>query len=128
MMRFTTPYETFLLKKALFKLDSNELESIHSAFGWENRVCVKYIPAVLLNLVNNPNLGQNLNERIEKTVCLGLPFLAKSMNQETAKKCPHEALNFNPIAKIAKENPFELQKEFAVVDEKGIVKIEKKLI
>ena len=128
MMRFTTPYETFLLKKSLFKLDSNELESIHSAFGWENRVCVKYIPAVLLNLVNNPNLGQNLNERIEKTVCLGLPFLAKSMNQETAKKCPHEALNFNPIAKIAKENPFELQKEFAVVDEKGIVKIEKKLI
>ncbi|NDD99381.1 hypothetical protein EB008_03685 [bacterium] len=127
MMRFTTPYEAHLLKKALFKLAPEELEGIHEAFSWENRVLVKYIPAVLLNLVNNSNLGQNLNERIEQTVILGLPFLAKSMNMEKALKCPHEALNFNPIAKIAKENPKELYNEGAMIDDKGIVTLQKKL-
>ncbi len=126
MMRFTNPYEAHLLKKALFKLAPEELESIHDAFSWENRVLVKYIPAVLLNLVNNPNLGQNLNERIEQTVLLGLPFIAKSINREKALKCPHEALNFNPIAKIAKENPRELFNECAIVDDKGIVSLQKK--
>lgn len=127
MMRFTTPYEAQLLKSALFKLDPIELESVHDAFVWDSRVLVKYIPAVLLNLVHNPSLGQNLSDRIEQTVFLGLPFLAKSMNQVKSQKTPQEALNFNPIAKIAKENPQELSNKRVCIDHKGIVTVYNKI-
>lgn len=36
-----------------------------------------YMPAVLINLSNNPQLGITHEERISKTVILGLPFLAE---------------------------------------------------
>lgn len=128
MMRLTTPYEAYLLKKSLFRLDLQEIENIQSAFKWENKICAKYIPAVLLNLFNNPNLGNNLTDRIERTVELGLPLIASSINQHTKSKSMHPTLNFNPVAKVAKENPQALQKEAVRIDQKGVVRIEEKLI
>ncbi|MFZ4673729.1 MAG: hypothetical protein ACOYL1_05245 [Chlamydiia bacterium] len=117
MMRFTTPYEVQCLKKSLFQLPQETIEKIADVFSWENKIEARYMPAVMLNLVNNPMLGNNLNERISQATQIGLPFLVDSILNSGKRSY----LNFNRIAKIAKEDPKTLLVKTFNIDEKGFV-------
>lgn len=127
MMRFTNSYEATCLKQALFELPQQELEMIRDAFSWENKIATKYVPAVMLNLVRNPSGGRSHSKRIREAVHIGLPFLATTIQSNKKKKQPFEmTLNFNPIAKIAKENPQLLLDCKAKIDQKGVVYVSQK--
>ena len=87
-----------------------------------------YMPAVLVNLFNNPNLGNTKEERLSKAIEVGLPFLAKVLekHQKLLKldvMDPNIPLNFNRAAGIAKEAPELLFCEFQI-DQEGLVDLQ----
>lgn len=122
MMRFTNSYEAACLKLALFELPQEEIELIRDAFSWNNKVTTKYVPAVMLNLVRHRDAPKLYSKRIKEAVQMGLPFLAATIQSiAIGKNPPSLALNFNPIAKIAKENPQNLIADKAKIDPRGVV-------
>jgi hypothetical protein len=86
---------------------------------------VKALAVVLVNLSNNPQLGATKEERISQAVTLGLPFLAKVLQQHRqslaqGKANPGIPLNFNKAAGVAKTSPDDLQKEVTIDSEGNI--------
>lgn len=78
-----------------------------------------YMPAVLVNLANNPSLGSSKEERISQTVILGLPFIARVLEthkQHLASLKVDSAipLNFNKAAGVAKTNPSALNGKYTI--------------
>lgn len=133
MLRLFTPEEGMLLKKAILELDSDQqtkiLMQLDTKEGEDLERTPTYMPAVLVNLSNNPQLGITREERISKAVILGLPFLAKilekhkqSLFENTAN--PKIPLNFNKAAGIAKERPHALLNEFNIDQEGNVCIIE----
>lgn len=133
MLRLFTKEDGLLLKEAILKLET----SIH------NRVCTQldlqeqdldrtptYMPAVLVNLSNNPQLGESREERLSKAAIIGLPFIAKVLekHKELLKKNeidPDIPLNFNNIAGITKTSPnLLLNREFYIDKEGGVYLLE----
>jgi hypothetical protein len=76
------------------------------------------MPAVLVNLYNNPELGSTKSERLFQTIQLGLPFLTKVLEMEPSNSTI--PLNFNKMAGIAKTSPQRLQEE-VYIDSEGMV-------
>lgn len=65
-----------------------------------------YIPAVLVNLSKNKNLGKTANARIHQAIVLGAPAIARSLKYATKRpifKSGKLTLNFNPMAAQAKK-------------------------
>ncbi len=132
MLRLFTPEDGMLLKKAILELDSELqikiLKQLDTKEGKDLERTPTYMPAVLVNLSNNFQLGITREERISKAVILGLPFLAKVLEKhkhalfenKTNSKNP---LNFNKAAGIAKERPYALLNEFTI-DQEGNVCID----
>jgi len=129
MLRLFTPEEGILLKKAILELDSEQQTKIvmqlDTKEGEELERTPTYIPAVLVNLSNNLQLGITREERISKAVTLGLPFLAKVLEKHKQslfenKADPMIPLNFNKVAGVAKEKPYALLNEFTI-DQEGNV-------
>lgn len=85
MLRLFTPEDGMLLKKAILELDLEQqtkiLMQLDTKEGEELERTPTYMPAVLVNLSNNPQLGITREERISKAVILGLPFLAKVLEK-----------------------------------------------
>ncbi len=86
-----------------------------------------YMPAVLVNLSNNPELGKTKEERLSKAITIGLPFIARVLERykELLKNNeidPNIPLNFNKMAGIAKTSPASLCKEF-YIDQEGSVRL-----
>lgn len=85
------------------------------------------MPAVLVNLANNPQLGASREERISQAVVLGLPFLSRVLEEHKQlvaqeKLDTHIPLNFNKAAGVAKTAPHALLNEFTI-DLEGNVSI-----
>lgn len=129
MLRLFTPEDGLLLKKAILELDSMQqtkiLIQLDTKEGEELERTPTYMPAVLVNLSNNPQLGITREERISKAVILGLPFLAKVLEKHKQsllenKANPKISLNFNKAAGVAKERPYALLNEFNI-DQEGNV-------
>lgn len=133
MLRLFTPEDGMLLKKAILELDSDIqtkiLMQLDIKEGEELERTPTYMPAVLVNLSNNPQLGTTREERISKAVILGLPFLAKVLEKHKQSIFENNAnpkipLNFNKAAGIAKERPQALLNEFNIDQEGNVCIIE----
>lgn len=130
MLRLFTPEEGTILKRAIAQLSPEELEKIISQFDVQDKVSQgrtpTYMPAVLLNLMNNDSLGSSKEERLMKAVTIGLPFLSKVLEKHTQLICEGKAnasipLNFCLVAKFAKEMPLHLIEGSFDVDVEGNV-------
>lgn len=133
MLRLFTPDDGMLLKEAILELDSELQTKILTQLdikeGEELERTPTYMPAVLVNLSNNPQLGITREERISKAVIFGLPFLAKVLEQHKQsifenKADPKIPLNFNKAAGVAKERPRALLNEFNIDQDGNVCIIE----
>lgn len=129
MLRLFTPEDGLLLKKALLELDSEQqtkiIMQLDTKEGEELERTPTYMPAVLVNLSNNPQLGGTREERISKAVILGLPFLSKVLEKHRQslfenKANPQIPLNFNKAAGVAKDKSYALLNGFNI-DQEGNV-------
>lgn len=129
MLRLFTPQEGVVLKEAVSKLPSDVLtkiiEQLDIREGEELTRTPTYMPAVLINLANNPTLGSSKEERISQAVILGLPFIARVLETHKEYLASLEAdsaipLNFNKAAGVAKTNPSALNGKYIIDAERNI--------
>lgn len=129
MLRLFTPEAGVLLKKTFLELDSEQQTKIIMQLDIKESKELErtptYMPTVLVNLSNNPQLGVTREERISKAVMLGFPFLVRVLEKHKQflfenKANPKIPLNFNKAAGIAKETPYALFNEFHI-DQEGNV-------
>ncbi len=129
MLRLFTSKDGTILKQAVSKLSpaiqAQIIEQLDIREGEELERTPTYIPAVLVNLANNPQLGFSKEERISQAVILGLPFIARVL--ETHKQhllCSEEnstiPLNFNKAAGIAKTAPHALTEGYNIDSEGNV--------
>lgn len=122
MLRLFSPEDGKILREAVSGLSKQDKTRISFELDQKstNRPTPTYVPAVLVNLMNNPTLGEDRDTRLKAAVELGLPFVAKVLSEkgEVPFKGP---LNFNPVAATAKSNPFALADLDYLVDEDGMV-------
>lgn len=123
MLRLFTLEEGAVLKKAVSKLPSDVrqkiIEQLDVRQGEELARTPTYMPAVLVNLANNPILGSSKEERISQAVLLGLPFIARVLETHKLHLASSKAdsvipLNFNKAAGVAKTNPSALNGEYTI--------------
>lgn len=129
MLRLFTPEEGAVLKQAILKLPSDVrikiIEQLDIRKGEELARTPTYMPAVLVNLANNPTLGSSKEERISQAVILGLPFIARVLETHKQHLALLEAdsaipLNFNKAAGIAKTNPSALNGKYTIDTEGNV--------
>jgi hypothetical protein len=132
MLRLFTPEEGASLKSAMLQLDQQDRERIVAQLdvrlGEEIGRTPTYMPAVLVNLYNNPSLGTTPSERLPQAVIRGLPFIAKVLQQRKEQLLQHQAdpeipLNFNKIAGIVKSAPDLLQQKPFTIDAEGNISL-----
>jgi hypothetical protein len=125
MIRVFTPAEGKILKEAFSQLTPEQQEKIIAQLdilpSQELKRTPTYVPAVLVNLANNREVG------LEQAVVLGLPFIADVLKQHKSdlaegKANPDIPLNFNFAAGVAKTEPQRLKGEFKIESD-GSVKV-----
>jgi hypothetical protein len=131
MLRLFTVEEGRVLKKAMLDLDSNTRDKIASALDIKkkslNLRTPTYMPAVLVNLSKNSELGTSKEKRLVKAMTIGLPFIAKILEQHkklvvSDKIDPRIPLCFNVAAGIAKKKfPNLLNGKFKIDQKNGNV-------
>ncbi|MDN3505543.1 MAG: hypothetical protein P0S95_08215 [Rhabdochlamydiaceae bacterium] len=132
MLMLYRPEEGKVLKESLLKLSAEDLalvveefNSIHKDINIKMPTC---LPAVLVNLSNNICLGEIQKDRLEQTIRIGLPFLAKVLRFQK-ESChlhnmnTHIPLNFDNIAKVAENEPEKLKGSKFEVESSGNVVI-----
>jgi hypothetical protein len=131
MLRLFTSTEGEVLKKSILKLPAEDQAKITTQLNAEEGRDLErtptYMPAVLVNLANNLVLGSSKEERLEKAVQLGLPFLARVLEQhkrdlKEGRAIHNIPLNFNKAAGVAKATPNALLSAFTI-DQDGNVLI-----
>lgn len=132
MLRLFTPEEGTILKQAIAQLSQEDRERIIAQLDIQNIQLARtptYMPAVLINLLGNSQLGNSKEERLLQAVKLGLPFIGKvlELHKENLSKQlanPEIPLNFNEIAGIVKTTP-ELLIQEGTIDDQGNVHLQK---
>lgn len=129
MLRLFTIEEGLMLRKAFHELDlanrnqiQTELDDHHQDL---DRRTPTYMPAVLVNLSNNPALGKTKEERLTQAIIIGLPFIARVLERHRKMLLKKEVdsrfpLNFNRVAGIVKTSPHSLGGKFSI-DREGTV-------
>lgn len=129
MLRLFTFEEGRMLRKAIQELDPSIRSRVTVQLDIQPQSQTgrtpTYMPAVLVNLSNNTELGKTKEERLSKAITIGLPFIARVLEQykELLLKNeidPNVPLNFNRIAGVAKTSPRSLNGEF-YIDQDGNV-------
>ena len=129
-MRLFTPEEGAVLRKALLSLDTKTHAKViaHLDVSEEEQLgrTPTYMPAVLVNLMNNKDLGATKEERLTQTVQLGLPFISRVLKKHksllaTGKADPTIPLNFNKAAGVAKTSPSLLKERFTIDAEGNVI-------
>ncbi|MBS0185180.1 MAG: hypothetical protein JSS34_02335 [Proteobacteria bacterium] len=114
MIRLYEKTDGEILKSAFKKFDLTQQNLFIEMFDPLSpdlpSVTPTYIPAVFVNLYNNKSLGETPQERLTKTLDLGLPFVSHVLKiyqdqMSEGKMNINDPLNFNDIARVAKENP-----------------------
>lgn len=85
-----------------------------------------YMPALLINLLNNQMLGPNKEDRLGQVVTIGLPFIANILEMHQILLAengldPSIPLNFNAAAGVAKGSPQNLKANMFEIDKEGLV-------
>jgi len=131
MLRLFTLEEGAALRKAIYELDPSIRNRIAAQLDVHSEDqpgrTPTYMPAVLVNLSNNSELGQTKEERLSKAITLGLPFIARVLERHKElliknEIAPNIPLNFNKAAGVAKTSPTSLNKEF-YIDQDGTVRL-----
>ncbi len=129
MLRLSTPEEGAILRNAMLELNGNMRDRIAAALDIQQddqpSRTPTYMPAVLVNLSNNPELGDSKEIRLSNAIKIGLPFIARVLENHKELLArgefnPNIPLNFNRIAGIAKTSPHSLDKAFSI-DEEGMI-------
>jgi hypothetical protein len=128
MLRLFALEEGAVLRHAFGRLPldvrTKIIEQLDIGKGEELARTPTYMPALLVNLANNPILGTSKEERTAQAVVLGLPFIARVLEvhkQNIAEGFDSNIpLNFNRAAGVAKVNPFALNEPF-IIDAEGDV-------
>ena len=123
MLRLFTPEQGRAMQAGIEKINPSDLPQIISFFDIENNHLPTrtptYMPAVLVNLANNPSLGETPEIRLTKAIELGLPFIARVLDHHqtllrNGQIDPAIPLNFNPTAGTAKTNPDAFSNPFTI--------------
>lgn len=126
MLRIFSAQEGQVLRDALQQLSQEDVKLIAEELDDISLPRTPtYVPAVLLNLSNHSSLGASRQERLQKAVTIGLPFIAAVLKQYRLNSDEHTVhpLNFNPIAGYVKTHPENLAHcEFAI-DAEGMVSV-----
>ncbi len=129
MLRLFKPEEGIVLRKAMLEIDPNLRNRIAAQLDVsQQRNTTRtptYMPAVLVNLSNHPQLGTSKEERLSKAITIGLPFIARVLEKYEELLARGEIdsaipLNFNEMAGIAKTAPDRLNEEFYIDNEGSI--------
>ncbi len=132
MLRLYTPEEGVIIRESLLKLDPGILllvvgliDPLHQDSFYKTPT---YVPAFLVNLLNNKDLGLLPQDRLKQCISIGIPFVAMVFKEhrENIQKgitSSEVQLNFNPIAKIAKENPKSIENSKFKIEKDGHVTI-----
>lgn len=129
MLRLFTPQDGVVLKEAMNHLDENMRDRIVEQLDvLQKNLPTRtptYMPAVLVNLANNPQLGQSKEVRLVNAITLGIPFITRVLERHQellaeGKIDPAIPLNFNKAAGIAKTSPYSLNNAFSI-DQEGNV-------
>lgn len=129
MLRLFTPEEGQVLQTAILGLPLELRNEIALQLDVQAETQLgrtpTYVPALLVNLSNHPQLGTTKNERLSQVITLGLPLIAKVLKKHKelltrGEIDPNIPLNFNEMARIAKNSPYSLIGEFQI-DQEGNV-------
>ncbi len=129
MLRLFTLEDGVVLRKAIHKLDSSIRNRIAAQLDVQPQDRLSrtptYMPAVLVNLSNNPELGKTKEERLSKAISVGLPFIVQVLERHKKMLLKNEIdsnipLNFNKMAGVAKASPLSLNGAF-YIDQDGSV-------
>lgn len=132
MMRLSKNEEAKVLKKAFLNLPFEELSLIIEQLGFDAddpNIMLTYMPTVLINLLDNDQLGATRNERIEQTVQKGVLFISRILQttKEEIRKKPAlykgRLLNFTQVAQMAKENPNLLPLKNPTLTKTGLIQL-----
>jgi hypothetical protein len=143
MLRLYQPDHGLMLKQAFANLDLYQQVLIISQFDLRFNDCLRctpsYIPAVLNNIFHNKAFSQApIQERLEKTFVIGLPFIAKVLKEyrttlplATTRIDPNDchlkanfSLNFCFVAKQVISNPYVLNHAKYMIDNQNCVHID----
>lgn len=128
MLRLMEISQGDVLKDAFGKIEETKKDAILKSFENEISPTPTYVPAVLINLMNNPNLGETKEERISRALSLGLPLISRVFdryeeNIQSGKIAKETRLNFNPIAGLAKTDPHRLENDF-MIEKDGSIRLQ----
>jgi hypothetical protein len=132
MLRLFTHEEGIVLKRALLELDEVTREQIIEQLDVQqhdqsNNRTPTYMPAMLINLFNNPQLGGSKEDRLARAITIGAPCIARVLERYKGMVVrgeidAHVPLNFNTMAGIAKAFPAKLNGEF-YIDQEGMARL-----
>lgn len=131
MLRLFTIEEGAVLRKAIYELEPSIRNLVAAQLDVQSQDqpgrTPTYMPAVLVNLSNNPGLGKIKEERLSRAITMGLPFIARVLKRYKELLLKHEinsniSLNFNKMARVAKTSPVSLNGEF-YIDQDGSVRL-----
>lgn len=121
MLRLFTEADGVVLRKGVANLECLVREKIIMQLDARTVIgrTPTYIPATLVNLSNNLELGQSKEERLIKAIEIGLPFIAKVLEKHKQMILEGQIdsqipLNFNQIAGVAKKTPYSLNGCFKI--------------
>lgn len=130
MLRLFEKSQGEILTNVLQQFDSKTVQMVIAQFDpYSIDPYIKtatYMPAVLVNLANNKQLGLQDGLRLALAVKIGLPFIAHVLakhQMDLANKLadPEIPLCFNFIAKIAKTHPWLIKADNFYIDQEGNV-------
>ncbi len=133
MLRLFTSEEGAVMNEAMRKEDETVRARIIAELAVQphgSPTCTStYMPAALVNLLNNPALGKSKEERLAHAITLGLPFITRVLEKHKAllasgEMDPNIHLNFNKIAGVAKTSPHLLRGEFNIDQEGNVFLVE----
>lgn len=114
MMRLTTPQQGTALKQGFSRLPSVRREHalIYLGIAGAEKLprTPTWMPAVLVNLMSNPELGASPEERLSNAIEIGVPFITTTLEAYQAMLLAGEMssdtpLNFNAMAGVAARTP-----------------------
>jgi hypothetical protein len=132
MLRLFTLEEGVVLKEAMGRFDDAMRSKIIAKFDVQQidqfSRTPTYVPATLVNLSNQRQLGDSKEERLFQAIIIGLPFITRVLERykelmDNGEIDPNIPLNFNAVAGIAKSSPSSLNNDFSI-DEEGNVRCE----
>jgi hypothetical protein len=125
MLRLFTPKQGAALRDGFAKLDKQEKQQAIDYLSPEGASqfprTPTYMPAVLVNLLNNRTLGSTPDQRLTEAIRIGIPFITATLKNykdmlEKGTIGKDFPINFNSVAGIAAEDPFSLQHKQISID------------